>query len=463
MATFRERVEAILQVKDAARFKAQMEVAAKAVDHLAKSEAHAERQGLVLDEILKALKHQTAEVAAAFAVLSHEVNALGHEMVAAAAETEAANVVMKKSGNNAVFLGKSWAFWKDRLSLTRSEIMTTAITLGTYLAPALVAVGSSFAYAAMGGGGGCCRRRGGSTTFITGLGLIATTAMPVIKGMKKITAAQYQYNVTVEQYGAASIQASRSNAHLYAVIQNNGGPAVAQIIAKFQTLRDLWQSMTKPGQADFADILSGGLKAGSKLAPTAATAANSIMKSLKSATAGAFDDLSGPGGIKTLQAMGSIFSDTIGPGLRGAVNLIQIFGRVIRASAPWLKQVATWWERLTLSWRKKATLKSVTKFLDDAVGNFRVWWRLIMAVGRAFTILISSTHSQGEKFVQQITTVVEKFDDWLQLMKDTGSIDRFFNAYIDNLKKVVGFLQHPIDTLDAQMPAIIGVINSRSS
>src|SRR4051812_33336061 len=252
---FRERIEAILKAKDSARFKAAMDLASKAVEHFEKQEEHATAQSAVLDEILNALEEQTHELTFAMAALSHEVNGLGHDMLELAADATVANTVMKKSGSNAVFLGKSWAFWKDRLSLTRSELYTTALTIGTYLSPALIALGSSFAYAAVGGG---AVAGAGMASFVAGLLGIISIATPVFNGIKKIKTAQDQLNTTIDQYGAASIQASRANAHLYAVIQNNGGPAVASLLGRVEDLRDAWASLTAPGRANFIDILDQG-------------------------------------------------------------------------------------------------------------------------------------------------------------------------------------------------------------
>jgi hypothetical protein len=109
------------------------------------------------------------------------------------------------------------------------------MTIGAYLSPALIALGSSFAYAAVGGG---AVAGAGMASFVAGLLSIKTIAGPVVDGMKKIKKAQDQYNMAIDQYGILSIQTSRASAHLYATIQNNGGPAVAEILGKVEDLRD---------------------------------------------------------------------------------------------------------------------------------------------------------------------------------------------------------------------------------
>jgi hypothetical protein len=454
---FRERIEAILKAKDSARFKAAMDLASKAVEHFEKQEEHATAQSAVLDEILNALEEQTHELTFAMAALSHEVNGLGHDMLELAADATVANTVMKKSGSNAVFLGKSWAFWKDRLSLTRSELYTTALTIGTYLSPALIALGSSFAYAAVGGG---AVAGAGMASFVAGLLGIISIATPVFNGIKKIKTAQDQLNTTIDQYGAASIQASRANAHLYAVIQNNGGPAVASLLGRVEDLRDAWASLTAPGRANFIDILDQGLKGAQKLAPLAASQANQVVGALRAAVLSVMPDITGKEGQSTLRALGDIFRSSIGPGIRGAVNILVIFGRGIKAAAPWLKRVASGWERLTKSWRDRATQNRVSKFLNEAVNHFRAWWGLAKALGTTLMLVLKGSRKQGESLVVQMTVLVNKFNDWLRMMEDTGKVDAFFRSYINSLKQVVWALQNPMDALDRYMPAVVAGINT---
>lgn len=453
---FRERIEAILKAKDAGRFKAAMDLAAKAVEHFEKQEEHATAQSAILTEILDALEEQTHETTVAMAALSHEVNALGHDMLELAANTTVANTVMKKSGSNAVFLGKSWAFWKDRLSLTRSELYTTALTIGTYLSPALIALGSSFAYAAVGGG---AVAGAGMASFITGLLGIISIASPVTKGIGKIKTAQDQLNTTIDQYGALSIQASRANSHLYAVIQNNGGPAVASLLGRVEDLRDSWKSLTAPGQASFIDILDQGLKGATSLAPLAASQANQIVAALRAAVISVMPDITGKEGRSTLVALGDIFRSSIGPGIRGVVNLLVIFGRGVKASAPWLKRLASSWENLTKSWRDRATHDRVTKFINESVNHFRAWWGLAKALGRTLGLVLAGSRKQGRSLVVEITRVVDKFNDWLAMMENTGKVDEFFKKYNNSLKQVVWALQNPMQALDKYMPAVVAGIN----
>lgn len=456
MATFRERVEAILKARDAGRFKAAMDMAAKAVEHFEKQEKHASVQSELLEQILDALQEQTQHNTLAFMAMAHSVDNLGDELRELAAEATAANVVMKKSGSNAIFLGKSWAFWKDRLSLTRSEVYTTALTIGTYLSPALIALGSSFAYAAVGGGAVAAS---GMASFLLGLGGIVSIAGPVVDGIKKIQKAQDQLNMAIDQYGAMSIQASRANAHLYAVIQNNGGLAVSQMLGQVQSLKDQWSTITQPGKDNFIGMMSEGVGAAQNLAPLAGSLANQIVGSLRGAWREALSDLTSGESKGILRSIGGIFSSSAGNGLRGVTNILIIFGRVIKASAPWLKRFAANWAIVTKSFRERATQEKVNKFLNEAVNHTRAWWGLLKQVARTVMLVFRGSRKEGASFVVVLTGLVTKFNDWFEMMEDTGQVNRFFQAYIYSLTEIGNALKDPMAAFDKYMPAVLAGID----
>lgn len=247
---------------------------------------------------------------------------------------------------------------------------------------------------------------------------------------------------------------------MYAVIQNNGGQAVAEILGKVEDLRDAWKELTKVGRDDVIGMMGEGVATGTKLAPLAASLSNQMVHSLRGAWTDALKDLSGGQAQKTMRALADIFQGSAGHGIRAGVNVIMIFGRVIRAAAPWVKRFAASWENVTDQWRKKATLSAVTKFLNEAVNHTRAWWGLIKAVGRVILIVIEGSRKQGAGLVVQITAVVNKFADWLELMKNTGQIDAFFRSYMESMKQVVWALQNPMQALDQYMPAIVAGIDT---
>src|SRR5262245_18017291 len=107
---FRDRIEAILQAKDVQRFKAGMRAAARAVAELGDEGDEASASLEILERIEEKLERQSEELALAMYAVSESVDKLGDEAIAAAAKIELLAKAQRKSGNNAIFLGKSWAF-----------------------------------------------------------------------------------------------------------------------------------------------------------------------------------------------------------------------------------------------------------------------------------------------------------------------------------------------------------------
>lgn len=460
---FREVIEAVLKVKDANRFKAGMDKAARSVRKLGRDDEIAAAQTKLLEQVLERLDRQAVETTAALTLVAHSVDELGDEMTQTAAKAALMNTVMKKSGSNAVFLGKSWAFWKDRLSLTRSEVVTTALTIGTYLSPALVALGSSFANAALGGGAVAA---GGLSSFVFGLGLLASVVKPAINNLKKINKAQDQYNLAVAQYGGSSLQASRASAHLYGIIDTQGGKSLSDAAVNIRNFRNEWSKATAPARGSILDILSGGAKAGRNLTPTLSLATNQIALSMKNALQGVFKTFTGPEMKANFRVMADVFDKSIGPGLRGATNVVVVFGRIIRASAPWVIKWAQAWERTTHSWRSGTRDQSkVENFINNAVIHFKAWWELAKALGRTLKIIFSVSKDEGLGFVGIMTEGVNTFNEWLTRMKDTGQVAKFWAFWKNSIATAFDIITHPntwmatfIVALDQWLPVVMNHI-----
>jgi uncharacterized protein YoxC len=452
---FRERIEAILKVKDAARFKKSMEGAAKSVRGFGTDSTQTAAQTKLLEAILEKLDRQTAATVFAIKALGDAVDDLGDEMVQTAAKAAVMNGVVKKSGSNAVFLGKSWAFWKDRLSLTRSEIITTALTISTYLSPALLALASSLGTALVGGG---IVAGGGLISFIAGFVALDSVMKPVVDGVKKITKAQEQYNVTVQQYGAASLQASRSSARLYAVIVENGGWQAYRASQALKRFTDQWARFTAPARATGLGILTDALGAGSAAVPRAAAQVNTMMHALRDGLSSVFNLVRSEEGQGFIDALGSIFSSSIGPGLRGASSVLTIIGRAIKGAAPWIIKWARAWERVTKSWADRASQTAVSKFIDNAMSHFKEWWELGVAVARVLNTIWGSTKEEGKGFVIILTDLVNRFNNWLIKMRDTGQIKAWFQTWKNSVGELLWAIQNPIEAVNKWMPQVMDEI-----
>lgn len=453
---FRDRIEAVLQAKDVQRFKQGMKQAARAVKSLGDEGVKTSAELEILEAIEEKLEHQTYELVAALEVLQSSVDEVGDEMIQTAAKTELANRAMKKSGSNAVFLGKSWAFWKDRLSLTRSEIMTTSLTIGSYLSPAIVALGSNFVNAAIGGG---AVGAAGLSTFLFGLGSLGIIGKEASKNLDKIRTAQQQLLITQQQYGASSLQASRANAHLYATIQQFGGNQAAGLLASGQALRNRYTTLTAPARSNVYGIASKGVSAAQRLLPTYARNVNKMSGAAAQAAGPLLKVLSGEQAKGLLNTLGDTFSKSIGPVANTVANMFQVIGRIISVNAPEVVLWAKSWERTTDAWEKGTRSRSkLKKFFDAAVIDFKLWLGLAKELFRTLRIIFSATKDQGNNMLRWLTNVVKKFNDWLQMAKDTGAIDAFYNKWIHSLDQIFWAIQHPFDAIEKYLPRLMDTI-----
>lgn len=435
-----------------------MDRAAKSVRGLGKDADKTAIELEVMESVEGHLEKQTEQLAVVMALLERQIEQTGDEAAKTALKMAVLARASKAPGSNAIFLGKSFAFWKDRLSITRSEVIATAYTLGAYLSPALLAVGSSAAQAMLGGG---VVAGAGLSSFLFGLGTLGFITNQAVDDLKKIEQAQYQYNIAVDQYGASSKQASRASAHLGAVIKENGGQQAADLLATRKRFGDEFKKATARGRGSIFDIMSGGIGAGRKLLPTLAPQINQMADATNRAMQTAFKALSGGEGKSLIESLGSVFSSSIGPGIKGVTNMIIIMGRVVRAAAPWVVKFADSWERFTGRLRfGTRNQRSVERFINNAVDHFKTWFGLAQALGTTVAILLGNFSDEGQDIVKTLTNVVDKFNEWLRAAQQSGALDRFFDKYMHSLEQIVWAIQHPLDAIELYLPQLMDTISN---
>ena len=453
---FRENIEAILKVRDLARFKGGMKEAVKSIKNFETEAEQAAASLELLKSIEKSLGRQTDILAAQSEMLSKALNDVGDEAVSAAAKNEILNKSLKRGGGILPTTIKRWSFWKDRLSLTRSEIMTTAITIGTYLAPALIAVGNSAVAAALGGGAVAA---GGLSSLILGFGSLMIVGKQMVGQVQKIQKAQDAYNLAVVQFGAGSKEAARQAAHLYAVIQTQGGQPMRDAQQALEKFKKTFQGATGGARVNLAEIMTAGLGQLTGIMPQIGQEINMMSLALKKALKESFKHLAGPEMMSTFKTLSQLFQDAIGPGVRGVTNLFIVFGRILRASAPWALRTAKAFERITFSWRRGThDGLAVQRIIDNLVLHTRSWIALGAQVLRTFKILFVDTKERGRGLVDEMTILVTRFNDWLQAVSDSGKIAALFDKYIRSLHDLAWAVQNPVDAIRKWLPVLMDAV-----
>jgi hypothetical protein len=456
VGTRTERIVGWLQIKDAARFKTGMKSAARSVREFGEDTAMTSAQLDALNRIEASLERQTIVLSTIMQGAKHQINDVGNEAVKTAAKMKLLDGAMEGIGSHIPRQLTSWAFWKDRLSLTRGEIMTTAITMGLYLSPALIALGSSASAALMGGGIVAGGGIAALTVGLAGLGLVAGTVSGQIG---KVQNAQEAYNLAVAQYGEGSKQAAAASARLYGVISTQGGRPTWDAVKAIQALKDEWRGATGGSRIHFLGMMTDGIKNLRRLLPTFAQETNMNMKSMR----GAFDEagtaLSGADFKETISSLSGTFRSIIGPVMRGIANVIISLGRWLRASGPWVVRWANAWERMTFSWRRGSkdsdVLHGRISKLMFAAG---AWWGLLKALGRTLKLIFRGSNEEGTELVILLTQQIDKFNEWLDRVEKSGELRGVFRSYINSLKSLVWSFQHPIQAINRYLPQVLDAL-----
>lgn len=426
-----ERITAWLRIRDRLRFKEGMKSAARSVRELGEDTEQSAAKMEVLNRILKAVEHQTVVTAAGFRVLANSIEEAGEEATSTAVKTVALNRALSLNRLGLRRNLTTWRFWKDRLSLTASEVKSVAITVGTYLSPAIVLLGTSLAGAAVGGAAVLTTALG---VLAVGVGGLALNASLAANQFQKVSTAQNAYNLAIKQYGEGSKQAASAAGKLYAVIQTQGGRPVWNAVRAVNALRDSWTKATAPGRADMFGILGAGVTGARRLLPTFARQTNLGAGSLRRGLTGAFNALSGGETKLTLRVLGQTARALTGPAIRSGVNVLIVLFRIMRATAPFLVTWVKGWEAVTSRWRRNtrdaSKLESVIRML---VGHLTSWARLFKALGTTFLILFTGGQATGKTMVDTITELVDKLNTWLALQVRTGGFQRLAQQYTHSL------------------------------
>lgn len=426
-----ERLTAWLRIRDRLRFKEGMRSAARSVRGFGEDTQQSAVRTELLNQILEKLERQNLLTTASNELLARSINDVGDEASSTTRRLVAMNAAQ---GVGLLHLRRSittWGFWKDRLSLTRGEIMTTVITIGSYLLPAIIAMGASFAAAAT---GGVVVLSSALASLIVGLGGAAAVATIVAGQFDKVRSAQNAYKLAIAQYGAGSEEAARAAGKLYAVIRTQGGRPVWNAVRAVHALGREWREATRPGQASLFSTLSAGIGGARRLLPTFARQTNLNMASLHRNLSGAFAALSGSEVRRSIVSLSRTFRELSGPGIRGGTNLIIVLLRILRAAGPWAVKWAESWERTTEAWlRGTSDAGKLEKTISFLVGHFASWWALAKQVGRLLFTIFAGSNREGQHMVDTVTTYLTKFNDWLNTMVRTGQMQHLVRQYSQSL------------------------------
>jgi hypothetical protein len=304
------------------------------------------------------------------------------------------------------------------------------------LSGALIAVAGSAAAAA---GGAAAIGVGGVGALVVGLGSLIAVAAPVVSGLKDVRTAQNAYNLAVKQYGYWSKEAGTAAEHLNAVVAVSGGERVLRISRQWDTLTSSFRRNTAAARSSLLGALGSGFRAANRLQPAFAGAANTGAAAVGRGLRGAFAQLGGPEVQGMVTNLGGVFANVSQSAIRAGTDLFIALGRVAVAAGPYVEMVGRGIERWAHNLRASTTDGSrLDRIVGGLVSNLRSWWNLAVAVGRVFFILLGVGSKSGKSLVDSLTGVVNTFGDWLQKMRDTGQLQKFFRDSARLVRQLFG-------------------------
>jgi hypothetical protein len=137
-----------------------------------------------------------------------------------------------------------------------------------------------------------------------------------------------------------------------------------------------------------------------------------------------------------------------------------VMARVIRATLPYVVQLAKWWEHITAGWRKSSRDQNkLDKFFATAVKNFKLWAKFGDSVWRVLKTILAVSQGEGQQVLTIMTNLVNKFADWLQSMRDTGKIDNFWRIWNRSVSIAFWAFQHPAQAFNRFFPQVLNLLD----
>ena len=324
-----------------------------------------------------------------------------------------------------------------RMKAIFAGIIALAEPLGVLLQGSLAAATSivSSAFAGLGSAAG------GLVPVFAALGASVATLVIGFQGMGDALGAVGKEMAAATAEGRAfNINAEDIHAAMAALT-----PAAQDVVRAFAELSPQLQGIKRVVQSNlFAGLGDSMRELGETAIPAIgagladiADSFNRFFKDIASAAgrmdfAGIFEGLQ-PVLDNILDAITSVF-ESLEPFLKAAAPAAKELSESFKATADSLKDMVT----------AGAQSGGLTEFLMGGVESLRQWWDLTRNIGDALATLFEAGKSSGDSFIQSLSDMVKRWDDWMESIEGQEALKAFFDTgrdVMNDLKPVLSGLK----------------------
>ena len=297
------------------------------------------------------------------------------------------------------------------------------IPLAIGLGGALVALAGSFGAAAIGAG---LLALSLGTVLAAGLGAVGLVLFDVMKNFQEVNTRFQTWRVAVKAFGRDSDQAATAFKRLQAVIGLSGGPEIFKAVQAWTELRNEFEDRMAPVIGILAQGMVLIFDSIRKLMPSIVAFTKIVAGSLLSVLGRMLKVLTGGEFKSGLSTIASLFARIAGPIGNGVINIFLGLLRLVVGTGPQLGGVADGFERITAQFAEWAKTANLSPFF----AQFRSWMGLLRAVGGLLFTILSGGAAQGRSLVDSLTSVINKWNDFLKTSAGQKSLHDFFRDSI---------------------------------
>lgn len=372
-------------------------------------------------------------------------------------------------GGNRALMMPGWAGYFGRLfgGLPTARFGTPLALMGL---DAMRMAGSTLGIAgsAVGGlgiGGGLFGLGLGGTAAV-GMGTDAAGIGQAAGDIKNVSKSVDALDKATALYGKDSTQAKDATQQLQFTLSGFSAVArgaVLQATMAKGAFKSMFDRFTGPAERTGAQIITQGITTGGAFLPTLGRFASENLKITQSGLQPLFAWMQkggtgqGAGGLGIFTQLEQIFQNRLPQSVHAGVQAFELFSHAVLDAANRTGNLLPKIDAFLTKFNTPTGLKAMDTLIGHMMGLFRSWAGLIVNVAHTLFDLFAPAVSLGQDFADQISRIITKFRQWLELGSTQSALHSLFEAHRAQMDAIFSILAQLIPSAEAFLMTLVRV------
>jgi len=287
----------------------------------------------------------------------------------------------------------------------------------------------------LGGGliGGGLLAAGAAGQMGVGMGSDAAVMSSTLADTKALYTAYENLQQAVLQYGAGSTQATAAQSALnvqMALLGNTAGVQAEMGLAKAtDALNTFWDQATSTARIFAVSIMQQVLNLGADYIPQIAAAASRNLAIINESLTPLLQWLEGPQGLGIFTDLENRFAAQLPTAMHAFDQAVELVMKTVDAAAQYTGNFVKALDVFVTKWNSPPNFAIWDTEIGKLIGDFRLWWDLVKAVGTDIYRLFNNDVGTGAAIVQTITAMLQKLGEWEASVAGRAQLHDIFQTH----------------------------------